>query len=117
MCIDRRCAAVSGVRDVVVEGWSVMCLCLRSQVRCLCSCMVEVWYRGTECGSVLLLSDVGWSWQIVVRRISGVFLCLVRVCLLMQCGVCVLYVTLRQSCVRCLGMCVGCGVVGGRGGG
>ena len=59
------------------------------------------------------LSDVYWSWRVVVRRISGGGLCLDRACLLMQCVGCVVYVTSRQSCDRCLMVFVKCGVVEG----
>ena len=75
--------------------------------------MCEVWHRGSECGSVLFLSDVGWSWRVVKWRVPDVGLSLDRACLLMQCVGCVVYVTSRQSCDRCLMVFVKCGVVEG----
>jgi hypothetical protein len=59
------------------------------------------------------LSDVYWSWRVVVRRVSGGGLCLGRACLLMRCVGCVEYVTSRQSCYRCLMLFVKRGVVEG----
>ena len=53
--------------------------------------MCEVWHRGYECGSVLVLSDVGWSWRVVKWRVPGVSLSLDSVCVLKQCVGCVGY--------------------------
>ena len=53
--------------------------------------MCEVWHRGYECGSVLVLSDVGWSWRVVKWRVPGVSLSLDSACVLMQCVGCVRY--------------------------
>ena len=66
-----------------------MCLSLQPLIQYLKSCYVcGVWHRGYECGSVLFLSDVGWSWRVVRRRIPGVGLILGRACLLLQCVGC-----------------------------
>ena len=86
VCLRREflCVYNSSIRVCFLLGLGVYITTAADAVPRSC-CVCEVGHQGSECVSVLFLSDVGWSGQVVERRIPGVGLFLGRACLLVQC--------------------------------